>query len=206
VNEQQQYNAVRRVLRPSGFLLDVATRIRPVGLVLDAPSGFGRNARFLSQRGLGVVCLDRSIEALRSLGDQRYRLWLPPGKAGKLAMCGGGRLHAVCGDMLRKRLPFASRSFGFVVNVHFTVPEMISEFGRVTKPGGYLVVETIGAHGGNAEQLPAPGELRARLEAGFTVERYAEKAVRSRGRAAVTVKLLARRRGRHSDRGSTSDL
>jgi SAM-dependent methyltransferase len=100
----------------------------------------------------------------------------------------------VCGDMLRECLPFANGSFGFVVNVHFTFPEIIGEFGRVVKPGGYLLVETIGGQGGNYEQLPAPGELRGRLEACFSVERYIEKQIASRGRSAVTVKLLARRR------------
>jgi hypothetical protein len=96
--------------------------------------------------------------------------------------------------MLGECLPFATGAFGFVVNVHFTLPEIIGEFARVLKAGGYLLVETIGGQGGNCEQLPAPGELRERLEACFLVERYVEKQIPSRARTAVTVKLLARRR------------
>src|SRR5262249_36590090 len=41
MNEPQQRNGLRRALRPSGFLLEVANRIRPAGLVLDGPSGLG---------------------------------------------------------------------------------------------------------------------------------------------------------------------
>jgi hypothetical protein len=96
--------------------------------------------------------------------------------------------------MLRECLPFKTGAFGFVVNIHFTFAEIIGEFARVVKSGGYLLIETIGGQGGNYEQLPAPGELRERLEACFLVERYVEKQIASRGRSAVTVKLLARRR------------
>src|SRR5262245_23386443 len=113
MNEPQRRSARQRAVRPSEFLLDVANKIRPAGLVLDGPSGAGRNAMFLAQLGLRVVCLDRQIDALRSLGVQQYRQWLPPGKATKLTLCGGGVLHAVCGDMLREYLPFANGAFGF---------------------------------------------------------------------------------------------
>ena len=182
-----------RTLRASGFLLNAATRLRPVGLALDAPSGSGRNARFLSHLGFRVTCLDVELETLRTLRSPTYRLTLPSGDKSNVIPSDGGMMGAVCGDMLQNHLPFASAAFDLVVNIHYTVIDMIDEFLRVLKPGGYLLIETIGAHGGNHEQLPAPGELRERLASGFTLIRYAENQVPSPGRAAVTAKVLARR-------------
>lgn len=184
----------RFALRPSASLLDAIAGLRISGWVLDAACGYGRNARLLAECGLRVVCVDRDEKALRSLGDRRYRLWLPTKRRRLVSSPGRGQVVPVRSDLLAEGLPFASGSFSFIVNVHFTAPVIFGEFARVLKPGGYLFVETVGAQGGNYKELPAPGELRRRLAGAFELVRYVERAVRSPGTNAVTVKLLAVRK------------
>ncbi len=163
------------------------------GLALDVPCGFGRNARFLAESGLTVACLDRDQNALLSLQDHRYRLWLPSNRRRRVSS-GCGQLLGVCSDLLTYGLPFATGSFSLVVNVHFTVAALFDEFARVLKPGGQLFIETVGGQGQNYKQLPAPGELRRSLSEAFVFQRYVERPVGLPGANAVVVKLLAIRK------------
>jgi SAM-dependent methyltransferase len=149
----------------------------------------------LAESTFTVVCLDRDQNALRSIRDPRRRLWLPSKRSHRVSP-GRGQLVGICSDLLAGHLPFASESFSLIVNVHFTAPAVFHEFARILVPGGHLFIETVGGHGGNYKQLPAPGELRRHLAEAFVLLRYAERAVRLPDTDAVTVKLLAMRKPR----------
>ncbi len=188
---------IRFALRPSSSLVSAIGGLEISGLVLDAPCGFGRNARFLAESGLTVACLDRDQNALLSLRNPRYRLWLPSHRRRRVSS-GCGQLLGICSDLLACELPFASGSLSLVVNVHFTVAALFDEFARVLKPGGHLFIETVGGQGQNYKQLPAPGELRRRLSGAFVFRRYLESTVGPPEANAVAVKLLAIRKPRRA--------
>jgi hypothetical protein len=60
--------------------------------------------------------------------------------------------------------------------------------------GGYLLIETVPAHGNNFLELPKEGELRSALERAFDFDFYQEKKAGPPEYKKVTVRLLARRR------------
>ena len=160
------------------------------GPILDAPSGYGRNARLMAALGFRVVCLDIAVERLRATVDPRYSLWVPsscrlPWAAAR------GRLEPTHVDLLKDTLPFKDHSFAGVINVHFTKPELLGEFSRVLLPGGFLFVETAGGQGRNYRELPPPGAMKRLLPSTFTLEWYREQRVGPTSANAVTVKLFA---------------
>jgi SAM-dependent methyltransferase len=180
-------------LRPSSNLLRIVARLSesPRGSILDAPCGYGRNAKLIAALGFPVVCLDAAAAALRAVLDPRYSLWLPPTYSHLEFAPALGPLRAVRADLLASALPFAANTFAGIVNVHFTVPALLQEFARVLMPGGFVFLETVSAQGGNYKELPAPGELRAGLPQALRLEEYQERPVGPPGARAATVKLLA---------------
>src|SRR5438034_177362 len=89
----------RWALRPSESLVDLIAGLEVSGSVLDAPCGYGRNARFLAESGYTVVCADLDEKALRSLQDDRYRVWIP--LRGRRSLSPDrGRVFGVCADLL----------------------------------------------------------------------------------------------------------
>jgi SAM-dependent methyltransferase len=161
------------------------------GPVLDAPCGTGRNGKLLAALGFAVVCLDYAGDALEAIHDTSYRLWLPPAYSGLPWASRAGSLMSVRGDLLASGLPFRGQAFAGIINVHFTVPELLGEFERILMPGGFLFLETVGAQGGNYHQLPAPGTLKKLIPSTLKLKEYRERRVGPPGVDAVTVKLLA---------------
>jgi SAM-dependent methyltransferase len=106
----------------------------PGGDLLDVPCGFGRHAVPLARAGYRVVGVDRS-ETL--LAEARGR-------------AGGARWPKLVHADYR-RLPFADASFDAAVNLFTSLgylgdeedAKVLCEIGRVLRPGGRLVIETM---------------------------------------------------------------
>jgi SAM-dependent methyltransferase len=99
-------------LAPSKSLMNFLDRIALSydAPILDAPSGFGRNALALAARGYDVVAVDRDISRLRSIEKSAPSI-LDPDQ--RLNAC--GRVTSVCADLTANRLPFADSSFSAVI-------------------------------------------------------------------------------------------
>jgi SAM-dependent methyltransferase len=154
--------------------------------ILDVACGSGRNAFHLSSLGANVVCMDRELTRLREYLTQN---------ASTGNIVGADRIVPQQIDLINDPWPFTSASVGGIVNVHFTLPALFPYFESTLMPDGYLLLETVPGCGGNHRELPKRGELKAALEGSFSFEMYKEKPVGPLERNAVTVKLVARRRG-----------
>lgn len=109
-------------------------RCAPGADVLDAPCGYGRHSLVLAELGYHVVGLDRSPvlldEARRRGGEREWASW-------------------VAGDY--REPPFGDGSFDAVLHLFSSFGyhgeaddlRMFSEFRRVLRPGGRLVLETM---------------------------------------------------------------
>jgi SAM-dependent methyltransferase len=127
--------------------------------VLDVPCGFGRHAIPLAGAGHRVTGVDRSgallEEARRRAGNTR-------------------RLKFVRADY--RDLPFADASFDAAINLFSSLgylgdeedAKALSEIGRVLRPGGRLVIETMHrdllVHAFHEQDWQAVGEGRLLLE------------------------------------------
>ncbi len=145
-NERYQNNHDRDLQVPRSFLTEHLHLLPACGLALDLAMGAGKNTEALLERGYRVIGVDISSEAVL-----RAKRRFP-------------ELQAVIADLTRFYLP--SRTFDVVLNFYYLQRELWPEFGRILKPGGLLVFETL-THG-MQEMLPEipgsfllkPGELR----------------------------------------------
>jgi ubiquinone/menaquinone biosynthesis C-methylase UbiE len=106
----------------------------PPAEILDAPAGFGRHSIPLAQAGYRVTAVDRSQvqldEGRRRAGDGEWPRW-------------------VQADF--RELPFENESFDAVLCLFSSLGyrgeegdrQMLTEFLRVLRPGGALVIETL---------------------------------------------------------------
>jgi SAM-dependent methyltransferase len=109
-------------------------RVEPPAEILDSPTGFGRHAIPLARRGFRVTGIDRSeaqlAEARKTAGGVEWPRWLRA-------------------DF--RELPFADESFDAVLCLFTSIGyrgeegdrEAFSEYLRVLRPGGALVIETM---------------------------------------------------------------
>lgn len=153
--------------------------------IADVACGAGRNAILLAQLGCRVVCLDRDLAGLRD----------------NIAYLRRTTMHAVCKKLLLHELdlaedtwPFDAEVLGGIINVHFLLPDLFSFYEQSVSAGGYLLLETVPAHGGNYLELPRAGALRCALEHAFELQVYRERKAGPPDFDAATVHLLARRR------------
>jgi SAM-dependent methyltransferase len=153
--------------------------------VIDVACGSGRNAILLSQLGCAVICVDKDLSLLQT---QQQRL------SGTLLGRALAQLTLNQMDLLKDPWPFGGGTLGGVVNIHFLLPALFPFFESSLSPGGYLLVGTVPACGGNYLQLPKKGELKMALAKAFDFEFYKEGKAGPRGYDAVTVQLLAKRR------------
>ena len=150
-------------------------------LILDAPSGFGRNALALADRGYDVIAVDKDLKRLGALkqllADQ------PP----------AGKVVVICADLITGRLPFGAFSFSTVLCIHYPVQRIVLDLKSVLKPGGHLYIETFQGHGMNYLELPKAGEiLRALQDCEMLI--YKERPTGPPSEQAVVVEALARKR------------
>jgi SAM-dependent methyltransferase len=147
--------------------------------ILDAPSGLGRNAFALADHGYDVVAVDKDVARLTTLKRS----------AGSRAK----RVVAICGDLVRDRLPFGESSFSAIICVHYPVQRIISDLKVVLKRGGHLYIETFQGHGKNYLELPKAGEILNALQ-DWEILIYNERSVGPPGEQAVIVEALARKK------------
>jgi SAM-dependent methyltransferase len=151
--------------------------------ILDVACGAGRNAIFLARCGCDVVCVDKNLTTLRqlcSLDPPRNAPW------DNLRLCEM--------DLAHDPWPFGAGTAGAIISVHFLLPALFPLFQSSLIPGGYLLIETVPAHGGNYLELPRAGELHSALQGAFDFEFYKERKAGPGNYDAVTVQLLAKRR------------
>jgi SAM-dependent methyltransferase len=152
--------------------------------ILDVACGSGRNALFLARLSGAVICIDKDLSALNA-NLQRRRSVLTPSSI---------QLASQEIDLLNGGWPFAPRSVGGIINIHFLLPTLFPLFAISLAPCGYLLLETVAGHGENYRELPQEGALKASLECAFDLELYEERSAGPTGHNAVTVKVLARRK------------
>lgn len=153
--------------------------------IVDVACGSGRNAIFLAQLGCSVVCIDRNLAGIKA------GLQIPA--AASTSVLGSLTLHRL--DLVEDPWPFGPCSIGGIINVHFFLPKLFPLFEQSLATGAYLLFETVPGCGGNYLELPRAGEIKSALEESFMFEYYKEREVGPRGHRAVTVQLLARRKG-----------
>jgi hypothetical protein len=175
-------------LKPSALVRKFAPRIvyassgRPL---LDIACGSGRNAFVFSNLGCSVICVDKDLAGLRAL--QLRLSFTPLGQAASKMS-----LHQM--DLFKDPWPFGVCQAGGIVNVHFLMPSLFPFFESSISAGGYLLLETVPAHGGNYLELPKAGELRSAFERTFDFEFYRERKAGPPSVDAVTVQLIGRRK------------
>lgn len=160
---------------PSKEIVRIEPKLPSGALILDAPCGFGRNALYLAKRGHHVVCADHDVSRLEFVKGA----------------C--PNLHAVHCDLNARGLPFAEERFDALLIVHF-IPARWERLLTLLRPGGLLIIETMGGQGENYRELPQSGSLRTVLNEKFDCESYHERHVGPALADAVVVKLEARKR------------
>jgi SAM-dependent methyltransferase len=191
----RQLNSVKSQLSP----LDIR-RISPTGLIvkrsqeileaadeqpiIDVACGGGRNAFYLAALGAQVICVDRDLSRLKTEGDRL---------AGTPFESALSRITPVKLDLARDAWPFPPGSAGAIINVHYTQPALFPAFASTLRSGGYLLIETVPAHGRNYLELPESGTVRQAFEPCFRLEIYNERATGPVGLNSVTVQLFGRR-------------
>jgi SAM-dependent methyltransferase len=113
-------------------------------LILDAPSGFGRNSLALADWGYNVVAVDKDVSRLGSLENS------------KTDSLGPGSINSVCVD-LTDRLPFNNDTFAAIVCIHYTVHKALAEFHRTLRSGGCALYRDIRR---TRRKLPSTAESR----------------------------------------------
>ena len=149
-------------------------------LILDAPSGFGRNALALADRGYDVIAVDKD---LKRLGALKQLLANQPA---------AGKVVVICADLVTGRLPFGAFSFSTGLCIHYPVQRIIFDLKAVLKRGGHIYIETFQGHGQNYLDLPRAGEILRALQ-DFEMLIYNERAVGPSRERAVVVEALARK-------------
>jgi len=107
----------------SPFLVENAHLLPPAGKALDVAMGAGANAGFLLAHGLDIVGVDISMTALR-IAKSRW-----PG------------IHCFQADLTHVWLP--PSGFDLIINFYYLQRDLWAEYGRILKPGGLLILETL---------------------------------------------------------------
>lgn len=109
-----------------GTLVEKCVQLGPEDVVLEPGAGNGEFSRRLAMTGTRIVALELSPKQAR-LGHAR--------------LVDKNNLHFVVGDV--GRLPYPDNTFhaviGCSVSHHFPMPDSLSEFVRVLRPGGRLL-------------------------------------------------------------------
>ena len=168
--------------------MSVLGRLAPPGEapILDAPSGFGRNALALAEQGYNVVAVDKDLDRLGTL--KHSAVWRGDRKASKVA----GKVLTLCADLSADRLPFGESSFSAVICIHYPAQRIISDLKAALKRGGHLYIETFQGHGMNYLELPTAGEILSALQ-DCEILTYNERPVGPPSVRAVVVEALARK-------------
>ncbi|MCK5944179.1 MAG: class I SAM-dependent methyltransferase [Planctomycetes bacterium] len=147
--------------------------------VLDVAAGGGRHARWFADLGCEVTAVDRDVDALRAIADQR--------------------IHVVEADLEAGPWPLGAAQFDVVVVVNYLWRPLLPRLAEALTAGGVLMYETfmVGnerfGRPRNPDFLLRPGELRAFAdEHGLEILAFDEGPVGDPP-AAVRQRLLGRR-------------
>ena len=153
--------------------------------ILDVACGGGRNAAYLAHLGGRVTCIDIEMSYLKSRqGSSEFKIF-------KAAFA---VLNTVQLDLIEETWPFAKASVGAIINVHFLHLPILDRFASTLVSGGYLLIETVDARGGNYRALPRPGKIRSLLEPEIDFLVYQEREIRRGDLKAATVKVFGQKR------------
>ncbi|HXV23202.1 MAG TPA: class I SAM-dependent methyltransferase [Alphaproteobacteria bacterium] len=160
----------------SPWVLRFAHLVPPGGTVLDLAAGGGRHSRFFLKRGHTVLAVDREIEALADIEDQRLSLM----KA----------------DLESGPWPFGERRFSGIVVTNYLHRPLLAPLVAAVEDGGAFIYETF-AEGNAAFGRPSnpafllrPGELLEAVGGALEVVAYEHGHV-ERPRPAVVQRIAA---------------
>jgi SAM-dependent methyltransferase len=176
-----------QLLAPSPFVKKYGRQIvdGARGLpILDVACGGGRNAAYLAHLGGRVVCIDIELSELKS--RQRSSEF-------KIFRAAFAILTTVQLDLTEDKWPFAESSVGAIINVHFLHLPILGRLASTLISGGYLLIETVDARGGNFHELPEPGKIRSMLEPEISFLVYREREIQRGGFRAATVKVFGQK-------------
>jgi SAM-dependent methyltransferase len=181
----------RSAPQSSKFVLSCLAKIAlPRGArALDAPCGYGRHTLALRDRGFTVTALDIDPRRVAALSAELSR----EGSHGE-------RSKAEIAD-LEQGNAVPARAFDVALVVDYASEAGIFHVLAGVRLGGYVVIETFRAIGGNWQELPAPGHLHSLLAVEFDLLYYDERLTGPTGSEAASVKCLARRRRSESHLG-----
>jgi len=155
------------------------------GTVLDVPSGSGRNAFWLRELGLDVVCLDRDKEALDFIDEKT---------SSESFLKDRGRITTVNCDLFEDHWPFPRAHFSATIKVDFFLMSLFEKINFSLKSDGLLFFHTFSNRGGNYLALPKTGEIHSLLSKDYVIEFAQERHAGPSDSNAVTVSLLARKK------------
>ncbi len=150
--------------------------------ILDVACGGARNSILLAYLGGRVLGIDVDLSRVQT--NQRRLI----NSAFEKTVQEINFLHR---DLIRDPWPFKTNSIGAIINVHFFHEPLLSSFCESLVPGGYLLIETVDARGGNFRDLPRAGVLRRALQDSCSFLTYEERQAGPSRVDAVTVKLVA---------------
>lgn len=174
-------------LSPSQFVrrfseaIVLAAKGRPI---LDVGCGGCRNALLLASLGANVIGLDIDLQPAHKHFDRLTETVF------KQSL---NRINLLKRDLLHSPWTYSTESVGGIINVHFLHQPLIRSFIDSLGVGGLLLIETIGAHGGNHTELPPAGRLRELVGTNLLLVKYQERRAAPPGIDAVTVKLIAQK-------------
>jgi SAM-dependent methyltransferase len=176
------------LLEPSRFLMEFSSALAASSggkPILDVACGSGRNALPLAELGCQVICIDKDLAQIEVLRDAL--------KDTPLSQLSARLVPQSIDLQIAAQWHFGQSTVGGIINIHCLALELIPLFYSALIPGGYLLIESVPAHGGNYRQLPKSGELRSALAGRFELEAYKENRAGPRDVDAVTVKVFARK-------------
>lgn len=163
--------------QPRQLLLDYAHLLPKQGIALDAAAGVANNGTYLSRRGLHVIALDISINALQ-LAMQRALMESLP-------------LSAAVFDISHLWLPM--NYFDVIVNFHFLKRTTFPVFRQALRPGGLIIFETFlrsNEDSSTPDYYLEPGELHSAFS-DFEIIHWKESSIPATTK--VTAQLVARK-------------
>jgi SAM-dependent methyltransferase len=169
------------LVRKFGRELVIEARAQPI---LDVACGGGRNSALLAQLGGRVIGIDIDLQRVEAERIAWETTTLGPAFRD---------LQLLRLDLLRSTWPYGPSSVGGIVNIHYFQKSLLSKFCTSLLSGGFLILETVEARGGNYRQLPKTGELRAMLDDSVSFLVYKEHRVNVEGVDAVAVKVVGRK-------------
>ena len=126
---------------PSEWVCRFAPLIPRGGRVLDLACGLGRHTRFLRERGLRVVAIDRDAAAIETLR-------------------GLDRIEAVVADIESAPWPYPPAAFDAVVVTNYLWRPLVPQLIAALREGGVLIYETFALGNERFAGRPIPISLR----------------------------------------------